>query len=262
MFFKPKKNLGQNFLIDQNIIKKISNLGNIGTNDTIIEIGPGTGNLTNFIISHKPKKIILIEKDKRFCGILKNKFNKLVKLLNDDFIELDKKLIDYKNLIIFGNLPYNVSTQILIKIIKNINLRNCKKLILMFQKEVADRIIADSNIKSYSRISVISQLKFHIEKVLDVNPKSFSPIPKVYSSVLIFKPKNQFPNINKIENLEYITNIFFNHRRKMIRKPLKILFKNPNHIASKLKLNLNVRPQNLDVDVYYKLCLEYEKLVN
>ena len=175
---------------------------------------------------------------------------------------MDKKLIDYRNLVIFGNLPYNVSTQILIKIIKNVNIRNCKKLILMFQREVADRIIANSKVKSYSRISVISQLKFHVKKVLDINPKSFNPKPKVFSSVLIFYPKTNFPNINKIENLEHITNVFFNHRRKMIRKPMKILFNKPDDIASKLNLNLNDRPQNLDVGIYYKICMEYERLVN
>ena len=262
MFIKPKKNLGQNFLIDQNIIKKISDLGNISTNDNVIEIGPGTGNLTNFIVDRSPNKIVLIEKDKRLCVILKNKFNKFVEILNEDFIELDKKLIDYRNLVIFGNLPYNVSTQILIKIIKNVNIRNCKKLILMFQREVADRIIANSKVKSYSRISVISQLKFHVKKVLDINPKSFNPKPKVFSSVLIFYPKTNFPNINKIENLEHITNVFFNHRRKMIRKPMKILFNKPDDIASKLNLNLNDRPQNLDVGIYYKICMEYERLVN
>ena len=145
MILKPKKSLGQNFLVDDNILDIIANLGNINKNSTILEIGPGTGNLTEKLISKKPKKMILVEKDKNLIKNLENKFNDKVEIINKDFLDLsiiDKK---YRNLSIFGNLPYNVATEILVKIIKNNESFYYDKLVFMFQKEVAERIIAKQN---------------------------------------------------------------------------------------------------------------------
>ena len=119
MKLKPKKSLGQNFLVDDNVINIITNLGNINKNSTILEIGPGTGNLTEKLILKKPKKIILVEKDKNLSENLKKKFNGKVEVINKDFLDLSIIDIKYKNLSIFGNLPYNVASEILIKIIKN-----------------------------------------------------------------------------------------------------------------------------------------------
>ena len=132
----------------------------------------------------------------------------------------------------------------------------------MFQKEVADRIIAKSNTKNYGRLSILSNWKMNIEKIIDIEPTSFKPSPKVQSTLLIFTPKNEFYKIEDSKNLEHITNIFFGQRRKMIRKPMKFLFKNFDEISKKLSLKLNLRPQNLDFITYYKICKEYEKSIN
>ncbi len=131
----------------------------------------------------------------------------------------------------------------------------------MFQKEVADRILAECNSKNYGRLSIISSWKMNIIKITDINPGNFSPPPKVKSSLLLFEPKNNHFKINNPKNLEHITNIFFSQRRKMIKKPLKFLFKNFKKVSEDLSLDLNLRPQNLTNITYYKICNYYEKLL-
>ena len=164
-------------------------------------------------------------------------------------------------MVVFGNLPYNISTQILIKWIRYKNLNNTfKKFILMFQKEVAERIIAETNNKNYGRLAVLSSWKLKIKKIIDVSPNSFYPIPKVKSTILLIKPKNENFNLKNPKNLEHITNVFFNQRRKMIKKPLNIIFKNVNEISKKLNININDRPQNLSSLKYFEICKEYESL--
>ena len=152
MKLKPKKSLGQNFLVDENVINIITNLGNINSNSTILEIGPGTGNLTEKLILKKPKKIILVEKDKNLSENLKRKFNGKVEVINNDFLDLSIIDLNYKNLSIFGNLPYNVASEILVKIIKSRESFYYEKMVFMFKKEVAERIIEKQNTKNYSRI--------------------------------------------------------------------------------------------------------------
>ncbi len=263
MKIKPKKSLGQNFLIDKNIIKLIINLGGIVEDSILLEVGPGTGNLTEQILLKNPKKLILIEKDKNLAKLLMEKFNNKIMLINDDILNVEENKLSDKKMIIFGNLPYNISTQILAKWIKHKNLNSiCKKFILMFQKEVADRILANTNQKNYGRLSILSSWRLNIKKIKEISPKSFFPSPKVKSTILLMEPKTNFFEIKNPKNLEYITSVFFNQRRKMIKKPLSILFKNKDDISKKLKLNLNLRPQNLSPLVYFKLCKEYENLLS
>ena len=262
MIVKPKKSLGQNFLIDNNILDLIVNLGDIKNNDILLEIGPGTGNLTNKLLKKEPKKITLIEKDSNLVGILQEKFNNKVHLINKDILKIKDQEIKDRKMIIFGNLPYNISTQILAKLIKHKNLNKiCNKLILMFQKEVADRILAKTNTKNYGRISILSSWRMNIKKIREVSPNSFYPSPKIKSTILLLQPKIDYFKINDPKNLEYITRIFFNLRRKMIKKPLKILFQNTEFISKKLNININERPQNLSPLIYLKICKEYESLL-
>ena len=160
---KAKKSLGQNFLNDQNILEKIVNLTTI-KNKIIMEVGPGTGNLTSFILSKKPKKVYGIEKDKNLTAILSSKFREKLVLINDDILNIDERKMFDEKVIVFGNLPYNISTEILIKWI--INLKNdfwFDNLILMFQKEVADRIIANFNTSQYGRLTILSNWKLNIK---------------------------------------------------------------------------------------------------
>ena len=259
----PKKSLGQNFLIDKEIINLIVETGNVKKNDLVLEVGPGKGNLTEKILEKSPKELIVIEKDLRFTEQLNSRFGERIRIIHEDMMKYSFDSFSEKNIILFGNLPYNISTQILVKWIKMKNLNNfCKKFILMFQKEVAERIIANVNTKNYGRISILSNWKFNIEKIVDIYPSSFKPKPKVDSTLLVFTPKNEFYNLKNSKNLEYITNIFFSQKRKMIKKPLKFLFKNFEDISKKLSLDLKSRPQNLDNLTYYKICDIYETLIN
>tara|TARA_B100001769_G_scaffold50897_1_gene36673 strand:+ start:92 stop:886 length:795 start_codon:yes stop_codon:yes gene_type:complete len=257
----PKKSLGQNFLTDKNIIEIIVNIGEIQKSDIILEVGPGTGNLTEKILSKKPKKILAVEKDKYLIEKLDERFRKKITLINDDILKVDEKKYAKDPMIVFGNLPYNISTQILVKWIRFNNINNTfKKFVLMFQKEVADRIIAKTNDKNYGRLAVLSSWKLNIKKIIDISPNSFYPAPKVTSTVLLIEPKSKFFNLRSTKNLEHITNIFFNQRRKMIKKPLNKIFENVNEISKKLNININDRPQNLSPLKYFEICEEYENL--
>ena len=257
---KAKKSLGQNFLIDREILEKIVNTTAI-RNKNILEVGPGTGNLTSFILKNHPKKMFVIEKDDDLAKNLNETFKDQLTIINDDILNIDEKLLFTEKVTVFGNLPYNVSTEILSQWIISLEddpWFDC--LVLMFQKEVADRIIAKSNTSSYGRLSILSNWKLNIEKICDIKPKSFSPKPKIDSSLLLFTPKNNFFKIKDPKNLEKVTRIFFNQRRKMIKKPFNQLFNGDQKILDILKINLNLRPQNLDFNTYYHLTSLYENL--
>ena len=256
-----KKSLGQNFLIDQNIIEKIINSVEIN-GKSILEIGPGTGNLTKNILKKKPKKLIVIEKDNDLAELLKINTDGDIKIINDDVLKIDENTLDADVLTVFGNLPYNISTEILCNWILNIKNQNFwfDNLVLMFQKEVADRIIAKFNTKNYGRLSILSNWKLEIEKICDVKPSSFFPKPKIDSSVLLLKPKLDFFPLTNPKNLEKLTRTFFMHRRKMLKKPYNLLFKGNSYIANKLNIDLSLRPQNLNLETYYRLSEEFENL--
>ena len=258
---KAKKSLGQNFLINQDIIKKIINVVDI-KNKYVLEIGPGTGNLTLEILKKTPKKVILIEKDTNLSNLLQKKFKENVEIINKDILKINENILCDQSLIVFGNLPYNISTEILSKWILNLNKNKIwfSYLILMFQKEVADRIISKFNTKDYGRLSVLANWRLKIRKIIDVDAASFRPKPKVDSTVLFFEPKKNFFEFKNPKNLEKITRIFFMHRRKMIKKPYKQLFDNNENIAFQMGIDLNLRPQNLNFDTYYELTKKYEYL--
>ena len=262
MKIKAKKSLGQNFLFDKNILDIITNCAEI-KDKNILEIGPGTGNLTIEIIKRKPKKFLLIEKDKTLLLLLKKKYSKEITYINEDILKINEKKLSNEKLTVFGNLPYNISTEILMKWILNLNSKIWfDKLILMFQKEVADRIISKFNTSTYGRLSIICNWKLNIKKITDIKPNSFWPKPKVDSSLLVFTPKKKFFELKDPKTIEKRTRIFFNQKRKKIKKPFNQLFVNANQIADKLNINLNLRPQNLDHQDYYSIAKELEKLRN
>ncbi|MBD1137477.1 ribosomal RNA small subunit methyltransferase A [Pelagibacterales bacterium SAG-MED43] len=258
---KAKKSLGQNFLTDQKVIDKIIDIVSI-ENKSILEIGPGTGNLTSNILKKNPKKMIVIEKDLQLAELLNKNLGTKIKIINEDVLKIDENKLEDGRLTVFGNLPYNISTEILCKWILNIKNENfwfdC--LILMFQKEVADRIVSEFNTKNYGRLSILANWKLDIKKICDVKPLSFNPRPKIDSSILFFKPKLDFFPLKNSKNLEELTRIFFMHRRKMLKKPYNQLFNGNIDVANKLKINLDLRPQNLNFETYYKLTKEYENL--
>jgi len=257
---RAKKSLGQNFLIDKNIINKITDTVSIAGNE-VLEVGPGTGNLTKEILKKNPSKMYLVEKDTFLAKNLDDIIDERVKIFNEDILKFDENLLSKNKIIVFGNLPYNVSTEILSTWITK--LKNdywFSDLILMFQKEVADRIIAKFNTSAYGRLAILANWRLNLNKICDISPESFSPRPKIQSSLIHFTPKKNFATIEDPLNLEKITRIFFSHRRKMLKKPFNQIFNGNNDLLEKLNIDLNLRPQNLDFDTYYKLTMEYEKL--
>ena len=258
---KAKKSLGQNFLVDENILKKIVSVVEI-KDKSVLEVGPGTGNLTLHILGKKPKKLLVIEKDKNLAIFLTKKFKDKITIINDDILKINERNLQKEKLIVFGNLPYNISTEILAKWILNLESENFwfENLILLFQKEVADRIISKFNSSKYGRLSILANWKLDIKKMFDIKPFSFSPRPKVESSLLFFSPRKNFYQIKNPKNLEKITRIFFNQRRKKLKTPFNKLFEGKKDILNKLKIDLNLRPHNLKKEIYYQLVEEYEKL--
>ena len=261
MKIKPNKKLGQNFLKDENILSNIVDCGNLVKGDTVLEIGPGTGNLTKKLIEKEPDKVLVVEKDKELSELLKKKFGKKVEVINKDILDCYNDFKFERPIKVFGNLPYNISTKILVSFIKMKDLNKFfDKFIFVFQKEVADRILASENTKNYGRLSIVSSWKLNISKINDIDPKYFYPVPKVWSTLITLKPRSKFEKIKEIKNLEHVTNIFFNQRRKKIKKPMKQLFENFNSMSEKLRLNLDLRPQNISIQDYLKICKVYENL--
>ncbi len=257
-----KKSLGQNFLVDFNIIKKITKLIDI-KNKNIIEIGPGKGALTNQIIIQEPKSVILIEKDNFLYEKLKEKYNKInsIKIFNKDILNFDLEKVLKKDTIIFGNLPYNISSQILIKILK---LKRWPprytSLIFMFQKEVAEKILGKFKTPKYGRLSIITNYKLKISEKFDISPNCFSPKPKVVSTVLHLKPsKKRYIKLNNINNLEKVTQMLFSNKRKMINKSIKKIFKNYEEIKFIKNINLKARPSEVSPEKFYELAKLLEK---
>jgi 16S rRNA (adenine1518-N6/adenine1519-N6)-dimethyltransferase len=260
MHIKPKKSLGQNFLIDREVLDKIVSITDIA-NKEVLEIGPGSGNLTTYILKQKPKKLYVIEKDDDLAILLKEKFDTEIEIINDDILKVSEDKISDQKLSVFGNLPYNISTEILSRWILNIGSNFWfESLVLMFQKEVADRIISEFNNSKYGRLSILSSWKLNVKKIIDIKPQSFSPRPKIDSSLLLFTPKKIFFELKDPKNLEKITRIFFSQRRKMLKKPFNQVFTNGKQVAEKFGIDLNLRPQNLEPETYFKLVKEYEDL--
>ena len=240
-----KKSLGQNFLIDKNII----------------EIGPGKGALTEEIIKQKPKTFIAIEKDNFLSNELKFKYlnNNKIKILNKDFLKLDFEKFSAKKSIIIGNLPYNISSQILVKILRSKQLPSfISDIIFMFQKELGEKILGKFPSKNYGRISILTNFRLYAINKFYVSPNCFSPKPKVESIVIHFKPKKKIDYLIKdLKNLEKVTNILFSNKRKMINKNIKKLL-SKDKIKLLKNLNLKSRPSEIRPEIFYKIAELYE----
>jgi 16S rRNA (adenine1518-N6/adenine1519-N6)-dimethyltransferase len=255
--FKHKKRLGQNFLINKDIIKKIADIGIINKNTNIIEIGPGSGSLTEELLKRNPKQIFAIEFDKDLSNYLekiKNNYQNFNYEISDA-LTFDEKKIFKKNSIIFGNLPYNISLKLLIKWIYSDPWPPFyDQMILMFQKEVAERIVATSNNKKYGRISILTDARLDVKFHFNISKKEFNPEPKVDSSVLSFTPKTDTNfKLKDLTILSDLTKIIFNTKRKMISKTLKKILNEKELKIIDFNNIKNLRPENLDFSFYYKL---------
>ena len=255
--FKFKKSLGQNFLFDTNITDKIVKYS-LPLSNTVIEIGPGAGTLTKSILKLNVNKIILIEKDQSLVKLLENLKEKYdsIEIYNKDALSLPIWKLGNGTREVIANLPYNISTKILTNLLRNS--RNFSKLTMMFQKEVANRIIANPGSKNYSRLSVISQLNTSAKILFDIPDTAFFPKPKVQSSVVQFTPyKNKIYNFN-FQNMEQLTRLVFSKRRKMLRT----IFKKEGGASflNSISIDPNIRPENLSLEEFCKLEFSLRKI--
>ena len=250
MNIKNKKSLGQNFIFDKNYLKKISNFIVSNSDNILIEIGPGPGTLTEFLNEKNFKKLILIEKDSRLLSDLKKTFSSnKIEIFNEDALNFDFQINDLKNSIIVGNLPFNISVDLLYLWTKLKKWPpNQVKMVLMFQKEVANRIMADPNNKSYGKLSIVIQSRYRINKLLDVPSSLFTPPPKVDGTILEFTPHNDYRLID-IEKIDEVSKSAFSQRRKKIKNNMSKYI----HILDMLSIDKNLRPENLNVNDYCEI---------
>jgi 16S rRNA (adenine1518-N6/adenine1519-N6)-dimethyltransferase len=247
---RAEKRFGQNFLFDEKINRKIVSAAGDLSGKIVAEVGPGPGGLTLEILKHDIKKLYVVELDPHWSNVWKSLASS--SFSNLEVIECDALQLDFKNLavnVIISNLPYNISTALLIKWLGEFDFY--EKLVLMFQKEVADRLCAVPSTKSYGRLSVLTQCKSHVEKVFDLEPGSFFPPPKIKSSVVKFTP-----NLKKIDDFCAFSNLLavaFAHRRKTVIKSLSVFFQNPTHILRELGYDKNTRAEEISVDDYIKI---------
>jgi len=243
-----KKKFGQNFLINQNIIDQILEIAQINNKSIVYEVGPGNGALTKEILIRNPKKFLAIEIESSFKKNLDYLFNKENhKIIFSDALNFDETTFFKKNALIIGNLPYNISLKLLTKwIYQLLHHAWFDEMILMFQKEVAERIVAEENSKKFGRITLLVSAFFNVTKILDVDKTNFYPSPKIDSSVLHFKTlKNPNFDINNINKLEQLTKKLFLNRRKKIKNKIQLMF--DEDIIKKYNLDnyYDLRAENL-----------------
>lgn len=241
-----QKKFGQNFILDLNLTRRIARIAKPLDESPIIEIGPGPGGLTRALFLEGAQQVIAIEKDPRCLEALKN----LQSIVGDrlTLIEADALEINYNQLCpgpkkIVANLPYNISTPLLTNWLKKMN--SFLSLTLLFQKEVATRITAKPHTKEYGRLSILSQLLSNPSLAFDIAPTAFVPAPKVTSTLVHFTARYEHLEQSLINNLENLTSVAFNQRRKMLRGSLKSIHPNILEILEDLHINPALRAENL-----------------
>lgn len=254
-----KKALGQNFLLDRNITDKIIRMSldvqqkKDFSGDYVFEVGPGPGGLTRSVLSQNPEKLTVVEMDERCINIMqdiKDKVGDKLEIIEGDAFEQDFASMGLKPCHIVSNLPYNISVPLLIGWLKKIE--SFDSLTLMFQKEVADRITAKTRTKDYGRVSVLAQLLCRIDRLFDINPNCFVPAPKIWSTVLVFRPLHSGLTDEQISKVEKLVATAFNQRRKMIRHSLKSV-PNIDEILNSLHIGNNLRAEELTPEQFLQI---------
>ncbi len=242
----PKKKWGQNFLVDPNIIKKIIHTLEIKSKDQILEIGPGKGALT---FSIKAQKVFALEIDKDLCDLLSRKKQKNLTIINEDILKTNIEKLKINKVV--GNLPYNISSQIIFKILKN---NNWDTAIFMIQKELAERIISKEGSKQYGRISVMIQSLCDVKREFNVSPNCFSPKPNVSSTIISLKKKKKI--VFDYDKFEYVVKKIFSQRRKKIKNTLTQI---SNY--DELRNYTDKRPEQISVEDYIKIASQIKDLL-
>lgn len=262
---QPTKAFGQNFLLDQNITDKIVRLSGVSEHDDVIEVGPGPGGLTRSLLK-TGAQITAIEKDPALLELLYNlqsiSANHL-NIRNEDALISDMTALKAEDrpLKIVANLPYNVATPLLTNWLATAWPPYFSSMTLMFQKEVADRIVAQPKEKAFGRLAILAQWRCHANIVMKLPPEAFTPPPKVNSAVVHFTPKTLDQNAPKVSSVEQVTQAIFHQRRKKIRAGLKHIFHDVDSILQQAGIDPNIRGETLEIEAFLQLAklLEEQK---
>ena len=256
--FTPNKKLGQNFILDTSITDRmVLSVPNVDEN-IVLEIGPGTGALTRSILARNPKKLYAIEFDARCIEslqVLVKQFPKNFVLIHGDALKYDEQLIEGGKIAIIGNLPYNISTQLIFKWLEKPE--KFSSITIMIQKEVCDRIVAETCTKEYGKLGIIVQSLSKATRVFDISPESFFPKPAVHSSIVQLIPYSKPLFGVDIGKLKILCHYAFSQRRKMLRQSLKPLFtKKLMPMLEKLNIDSTKRAEELSLEEFSMLSNE------
>ncbi|GHU27647.1 ribosomal RNA small subunit methyltransferase A [Bacilli bacterium] len=255
--FNAKKNLGQHFLLNDDLLDKIVACAGAVANSEVLEVGPGPGGLTTAILRKNPKRLVTVELDQRSVEAINSEikpFFSNLEIIGSDALLIDENDIFDKKFKIIANLPYNIGTTLLLKWLENC-IEKVETITLLLQKEVVDRIIATPKTREYGRLSVICQYLCQIKKYFDIPPGAFCPPPKVISSVVGLIPKQNI-DLNITSRLIWLTNILFSKKRKTIFNNLRVVTDKSNDILNRCGINLKSRSEELCVGDFLKI-LEY-----
>ena len=251
---RAKKSLGQNFLLDLNLTSKIARYaGNLKQSD-VLEIGPGPGGLTRSLLNEGARQVVSIEKDNRCIAALEeiqSLFPGRLRLLQGDALSMNVTQYLTDPIKIIANLPYNIGTELLIRWLNSKNWPSFwQSMTLMFQKEVANRIVASPGSKAYGRLSVMSQWRCNTKIAFNIPATAFTPPPKVESAVVHFEALNEPKFPAEVDKLEFVVSKAFNQRRKMLRGALKGHFINVEEGLFSIGILPTKRAENITVQEY------------
>jgi 16S rRNA (adenine1518-N6/adenine1519-N6)-dimethyltransferase len=261
--YRPKKFLGQNFLVDDNISQKIIKCLDIKENDIILEIGPGQGALTKFLIDYK-NEYIAVEIDKHIVEKLNEKYYGKIKILHKDFLKIDfnselKDLfVSGKKIKIIGNIPYNITSEILFKFFDN--KEKIDVAVIMVQKELAHRLTAKPDTKDYGILAIQTQINSEPQIMFNVPPTAFFPKPKVHSAIVKLNFDKSGYKIADADLLKKLVRTSFGQRRKMMSNSLKELFVETKISFGDLKFDFSRRPENVSVREFIELANEIKRV--
>ena len=254
-----KKSLGQNFILDSNLTDKIARQAGCLSNFHIIEIGGGPGGLTKSILKLNPKKLTVVEQDDRCIAALeeiKTFYLNQLEIIKGDALQFEiASFVANQNIKIIANLPYNIATQLLFKWLPNI--KNIELMILMFQKEVAERIVAKPGSKAFGRLAVMVNFFCETKKLFDISPSSFTPSPKVTSSLVMISPRAKPIMEVDFKILEKICASAFSQRRKMIKSSLKSICADSENWLRKCDIDPTLRAEQLTLKQFGELALNF-----
>jgi 16S rRNA (adenine1518-N6/adenine1519-N6)-dimethyltransferase len=263
-----KKSLGQNFLLNLNLTRKIARLAAPLSDTTVVEVGPGPGGLTRALLAEGAKRVIAVERDERCLPILSTiseHFENRLSVINGDALDVDwrgvlaEEIARGDRIVIAANLPYGVASQLLVNWLETEPWPPWwSQMVLMFQREVADRIVAASASKAYGRLSILSQWRCEARIALTLGPEAFTPPPKVSSAVVTFEPCAKLEPACSVKALGRVTAAAFGQRRKMLRQSLKQLTPMPELLLKSCDLDPQNRAENLDVSDFARLAAKLE----